>query len=60
LSTLQAGIPGFPPPLTIRLDADVLEWFQAQGDDYRRRINAVLRDFVAAQKEREAAVSSRR
>jgi uncharacterized protein (DUF4415 family) len=36
-----------------------MEWFMAQGDDFRIRMNAVLRDFVAAQKERDAAVSSR-
>ena len=59
LSTAQPGIPGLPPPLTIRLDAEVMEWFMAQGDDFRIRMNAVLRDFVAAQKERDAAVSSR-
>jgi len=27
----------------IRLDADVLEWFKAQGKGYQSRINAVLR-----------------
>ena len=60
LSTAQPGIPGLPQPLTIRLDADVIEWFQAQGDDYRMRINAVLRNFVAVQKQQEASASSRR
>ena len=60
LSTVQPGIPGLPPPLTIRLDAEVLAWFMAQGDDYRSRMNAVLRDYVAAQKKREAALPSRR
>jgi uncharacterized protein (DUF4415 family) len=59
LSTAQPGIPSLPPPLTIRLDAEVMEWFMAQGDDFWIRMNAVLRDFVAAQKERDAAVSSR-
>lgn len=60
LSTAQPGIPGLPQPLTIQLDADVLEWFKAQGDDYRMRINAVLRNFVAAQKKQETSVSSTR
>jgi uncharacterized protein (DUF4415 family) len=27
----------------IRLDADVLEWFKAQGKGYQTKINAVLR-----------------
>ena len=59
-STAQPGIPGLPEPLTIRLDPEVMEWFMAQGDDYRSRMNAVLRDFVAAQKVQEAARSSQR
>ena len=31
--------------VTIRLDADVLEWFKAQGPGYQTRINSVLRAF---------------
>lgn len=50
LSRAQTGLPGFEPPLTIRLDPDVLAWFKAQGDGYRGKINAVLRAYVAAQK----------
>ena len=37
-----------PPPkvsISLRVDADVLEWFKAQGDGYQTRINAVLRAF---------------
>jgi len=60
LSTAQPGIPGLSPLLTIRLDPEVMEWFMAQGDDYRSRMNAVLRNFVAAQKQQEASASSRR
>ena len=30
----------------IRLDADVLDWFKAQGKGYQTRINSVLRAFV--------------
>lgn len=29
--------------ITIRLDADVLEWFRKQGSGYQTRINAILR-----------------
>jgi len=36
--------------ISLRLDADVLEWFKAQGPGYQTRINAVLRAY------REAAV----
>lgn len=60
LSRYQAGIPGFPPPLTIYLDPDVMEWFMAQGDDYRSRMNAVLRDFVAARKQEESLAPTTR
>ena len=36
------------PPKTsiaLRVDADVLEWFRAQGPGYQTRMNAVLRAF---------------
>ncbi|TWB33268.1 BrnA antitoxin family protein [Nitrospirillum pindoramense] len=32
--------------LSLRLDADVLEWFRRQGDDYEARINAALREYI--------------
>ena len=35
--------------ISLRLDADVLEWFRRQGVGYQTRINAVLRSYVAAQ-----------
>lgn len=35
--------------VTIRFDADVLEWFKAQGKGYQSRINAVLRAYVQSQ-----------
>ena len=31
--------------ISLRIDADVLEWFKAQGSGYQTRINAVLRAF---------------
>jgi len=31
--------------ISLRLDADVLKWFKAQGPGYQTRINAVLRAF---------------
>jgi len=34
--------------VTIRLDADVLRFFNAEGPGYQTRINAVLRDYVLA------------
>ncbi len=32
--------------LTIRLDADLVDWFKAQGPSYQTRMNAVLRAYV--------------
>ncbi|MBF0177424.1 MAG: BrnA antitoxin family protein [Magnetococcales bacterium] len=34
-------------PVAMRLDADILEWFQRQGPGYQTRINAALREYVA-------------
>ena len=36
--------------VTIRLDTDVLEWFQSRGKGYQTRINSVLRSYVNAHK----------
>lgn len=36
--------------VTLRLDADVLDWFRHRGRGYQTRINAVLRGFVAARR----------
>ncbi|WP_282875770.1 BrnA antitoxin family protein [Pseudomonas peli] len=35
--------------VTIRLDADVLEWFKGQGTGYQTRINQLLRHYMQAQ-----------
>lgn len=34
--------------ISLRVDADVLEWFKSQGRGYQTRINAVLRAFKDA------------
>ena len=36
--------------VTLRIDADVLDWLRAQGKGYQSRMNAVLRAYVAAQR----------
>lgn len=53
-SSLQVGFPGPKKQLTVRLDADIIEWFKAQGAGYQTRMNAVLRSYVDAKK-REAS-----
>ncbi|CAK7033307.1 MAG: hypothetical protein DESF_01399 [Desulfovibrio sp.] len=32
--------------ITLRIDADVLEWFRATGSGYQSRMNAVLKAYV--------------
>ena len=34
--------------ISLRVDAEVLEWFQAQGPGYQTRMNAVLKAFKDA------------
>ena len=37
--------------VTIDVDADVLEWFKAQGEEFQQRINAALKIYAEAHKE---------
>lgn len=37
--------------VTLRIDADVLDFFKHSGSRYQTRINAVLRSYVKAHKE---------
>jgi len=42
-------IKGLPKPkkqLTLRLDAEVVQWFKAQGKGYQTLMNAVLKGYV--------------
>jgi uncharacterized protein (DUF4415 family) len=39
-------------PISLRVDRDVLAWFKHQGPRYQSRINAVLRSYVVAMRER--------
>ncbi|MDN5872217.1 MAG: BrnA antitoxin family protein [Nitrococcus sp.] len=38
--------------VTLRVDSDVLRWFRAQGRGYQSRINALLRAYVQAHRDR--------
>ena len=44
---VRRGLQPVPPKeaISLRVDADVLEWFRAQGEGYQTRMNAVLRAF---------------
>ena len=44
-------MPGKRVPVTLDVDADVLEWFKAQGEDFRHRINAALKIYAEAHKQ---------
>lgn len=36
--------------LTVRFDADIVDWFKAQGKGYQSRMNAVLRAYTEARR----------
>lgn len=55
----ELSVPGFPFPLpsrenkrqvTVRYDAEVVDFFKSQGRGWQSRMNAVLRAFVESQR----------
>ncbi len=40
--------------LTLRLDADLIDWFKKNGSGYQTRINTALRDYVKKQGRKSA------
>jgi uncharacterized protein (DUF4415 family) len=46
----RQGLPEAPrkEAISLRLDAEVLDWFKARGPGYQTRINAVLRAYMEA------------
>lgn len=51
--TARLLMPQSKRPVAIRLDEDVIAWFQKQGAGYQSRINAVLRAYMAMERRRE-------
>ena len=47
-----AQLPHTKKQITLRIDAEVLEFFKHTGKRYQSRINAVLRSYVEAHKTR--------
>ena len=47
---VRRGLKPLPPKasISLRVDADVLEWFKRKGPGYQTRMNAVLRAFKDA------------
>jgi uncharacterized protein (DUF4415 family) len=44
-ATAELPLPRRKQQTTLRIDADVLGWFRAQGKGYQTRINAILRRY---------------
>lgn len=38
--------------VTLRIDADVLDWFKARGGKYQTAVNSALREHVARQRKK--------
>lgn len=47
---VRLGLKPVPPKraISLRVDADVLEWLKTQGPGYQTRINAILRAYKDA------------
>jgi len=43
--------PASKQPISLRVDADVLQWFKTQGPRYQSRINAVLRSYMTQRRQ---------
>ena len=48
-ATTKLPLPRRKEQTTLRLDADMLDWFRAQGKGYQTRINAILRKYFEQQ-----------
>jgi uncharacterized protein (DUF4415 family) len=48
-ATAELPMPRRKAHMTLRLDADMLGWFRAQGKGYQTRINAILRKYFEQQ-----------
>jgi uncharacterized protein (DUF4415 family) len=49
----MVGLKPVPPKtlLSLRIDADVVDWFRAQGPGYQSRMNALLRAYMEASRQ---------
>jgi uncharacterized protein (DUF4415 family) len=48
--TKAVELPNMKQQITLRIDADVLDFFRNAGNRYQTRINAVLRSYMEAHK----------
>ncbi|HET9680227.1 MAG TPA: BrnA antitoxin family protein [Gammaproteobacteria bacterium] len=49
-AVVRCDLQSRPPKkqVTLRIDADTLDWFRAQGQGYQTQINALLRAYMEA------------
>lgn len=59
-SQVEMTRPARKQPISIRLDEDVLDFFKRGGTGYQKRINAVLRSYMSASKQRAKTKPSAR
>lgn len=59
-SQVEITRPARKQPISIRLDEDVLDFFKRGGTGYQKRINAVLRSYMSASKQRAKTKSTAR
>lgn len=59
-SQVEITRPARKQPISIRLDEDVLDFFKRGGTGYQKRINAVLRSYMSASKQRTKTKSTAR
>jgi uncharacterized protein (DUF4415 family) len=52
-AVVRVGLKPVPPKqqITLRLDADVLDWFRARGAGYQTQINSLLRAYMDAHRQ---------
>ena len=43
-------------PISLRVDAEVLDWYRDQGKGYQSLMNAVLRSYMEAKKKRRPSL----
>jgi len=48
-ATTELPMPRRKTHASLRLDADMLDWFKSQGRGYQTRINAILRSYYLRQ-----------
>ena len=54
LRSVEMKITPEKKPISLRVDADVLDWMKSQGKGYQSRINAILRSYYEAHKNEHA------